>query len=140
MKTNPIKEGTLTENSNGIGTVTRKMVRERAVETAAINGRSARDVSKSDWDRAKLELTGSSDADSKQAILEAAPESERWIQCLARPGGKRRRLQVTTKMKKGEAIMKNWWMKASPKRNLMKAARLPTRRKKNKPNLSCRNH
>jgi hypothetical protein len=32
MKTNPMKEGVLTENSAGIGTVTQKMVRERAVE------------------------------------------------------------------------------------------------------------
>ena len=39
MKANPLKEGVLTENSAGIGTVTRKMVRERAVELAAINGR-----------------------------------------------------------------------------------------------------
>ena len=36
MKTNPLKQGALTENSAGIGTVTRKMVRERAVELAVI--------------------------------------------------------------------------------------------------------
>ena len=41
MKINPLKQGVLTENSTGIGTVTRQMVRERAVELAAINGRSA---------------------------------------------------------------------------------------------------
>ena len=58
MKTNPLKQGVLTENSQGIGTVTRKMVRERAVELAVINGRSAQDVSKSDWEQAKRELTG----------------------------------------------------------------------------------
>ena len=78
MKTNPLKEGTLTENSSGIGTVTRKMVRERAVELAIINGRSAQDVSKSDWEQAKRELTGEPDVDPKEAILESAPESERW--------------------------------------------------------------
>jgi hypothetical protein len=48
MKANPLKEGALTENTAGIGTVTRKMVRERAVELAVINGRSARETSKSD--------------------------------------------------------------------------------------------
>ena len=58
MKTNPLKEGALTENSAGIGTVTRKMVPERAAELAVINGRSAKDASKSDWDQAKRELTG----------------------------------------------------------------------------------
>ena len=78
MKTNPLKEGVLTENSAGIGTVTRKMVRERAVELAAINGRSAHEASKSDWEQAKRELTGNSDMDSKEAVLESAPESERW--------------------------------------------------------------
>ena len=78
MKTNPLKEGALTENSAGIGTVTRKMVRERAVELAVINGRSAQEVSKSDWEQAKSELTGEPDTDPKQALLESAPESERW--------------------------------------------------------------
>ena len=78
MKTNPLKDGALTENSAGIGTVTRKMLRERAVEVAIINGRSAQHVSKSDWEQAKRELTGNSDMDSKEAILESAPESERW--------------------------------------------------------------
>lgn len=78
MKTNPLKDGVLTENSAGLGTVTRKMVRERAAELAAINGRSDQDVSKSDWEQAKRELTGQPEADPKDAVLESAPESERW--------------------------------------------------------------
>ena len=78
MKTNPLKEGSLTENSAGLGTVSRKMVRERAVELAVINGRSAQNVSKSDWEQAKRELTGDSDPDPNEAVLESAPESERW--------------------------------------------------------------
>jgi hypothetical protein len=78
MKTNPLKEGALTENSAGLGTVTRKMVRERAVELAVINGRSAQDVSKSDLEQAKRELTGEPDMDPNEAVLESAPESERW--------------------------------------------------------------
>ena len=78
MKTNPLKEGALTENSAGIGTVTRKMVRERAIELAIINGRSAQEATKSDWEQAKRELTGDSDTDSNEAVLESTPESERW--------------------------------------------------------------
>jgi hypothetical protein len=78
MKTNPLKQGALTENSAGIGTVTRKMVRERAIELATINGRSAHEYSKSDWEQAKRELTGNSDTDLKEAVLESVPESERW--------------------------------------------------------------
>jgi hypothetical protein len=68
----------LTENSAGIGTVTPKMVRARAVELAALNGRSAEAVSKSDCDQAKRDLTGDSDANSNEAVPESAPESERW--------------------------------------------------------------
>jgi hypothetical protein len=78
MKTNPLKDGVLTENSAGIGTVTRQMVRERAVELAVINGRSAQEVSNSDWQQAKRELTDDSNSDLNETILEAAPESERW--------------------------------------------------------------
>ena len=78
MKTDPLKQGALTENGVGIGTVTQEMVRERATELAAINGRSAEDVSVFDLEQAKRELTGETDVDPKDAMLEAAPESERW--------------------------------------------------------------
>jgi len=78
MNENPLKQGALTENAAGIGTVTRRMVRERAVELAVINGRDAQAVSKSDWEQAKRELTGEADADPKAAVLESAPESARW--------------------------------------------------------------
>jgi hypothetical protein len=88
MKTNLLKDGTLTENSVGIGTVTRQMVRQRAVELAVMDGRSAQEVSKSDWDQAKRELTGEPDLDPKEAILEAAPESERWDPLPGSTGGK----------------------------------------------------
>ena len=68
----------MTENSAGLGTVTRKLVRKRAVELAVINGRSAQEVSKSDWEQAKRELTGEPDTDPNETALESAPESERW--------------------------------------------------------------
>jgi hypothetical protein len=61
--TNPLKEGALTENSVGIGTVTRGMVRE---------------VTESDWEQARRELTGKPDTDPNEAALESAPESDRW--------------------------------------------------------------
>jgi hypothetical protein len=54
------------------------MMRERAVELAIINGRSAQETSQSDWEQAKRELTGDSDLDPNEAVLESAPESERW--------------------------------------------------------------
>jgi hypothetical protein len=75
---NLLRDGHMTENGAGLGTVTRAMVRERAVELALIDGRAASDANPSDWDQAKRELTGGSEIDSNEAILEAAPESERW--------------------------------------------------------------
>ena len=78
MKIDPPKDAALIINSTGVGTVTDKMVRERAVELAVIDGRTAQEVSTSDWEQAKRELTNESDQDPKEALLESAPESERW--------------------------------------------------------------
>ena len=74
----PLKQGSLTENGVGIGTITQEMVRERANELAVIMERSPEDVSVFDLEQAKRELTGETDLDPKDALLEAAPESERW--------------------------------------------------------------
>ena len=90
MKPNPLKDGLLTENSAGIGTVTRKMVRERAVELAVMDDRSAQEVSKSDWQQAERELTGKPDMDPKEGVLESAPESERWDPVAGSSGSKAR--------------------------------------------------
>ena len=78
MNKNPINKGILTENFIGIGTVTRKMVRERSVELALINGHAGQGVSEAEREQAKRELTGDSDADPKETVLESVPESERW--------------------------------------------------------------
>jgi hypothetical protein len=93
MKSNPLKEGVLTINSAGIGTVTRGMVRERAVELAVINGRAEQDVSKTDWDQAKRELTGEPELGPKEAEMESAPESERWDPV---PGSTGHKVEVTS--------------------------------------------
>ena len=78
MKTNPLKEGALAENAAGLGTVTRKMVQARAAELAVINGRPAQDAAKSESEQARRELTGEPDMDPKEALLESAPEVDRW--------------------------------------------------------------
>jgi hypothetical protein len=78
MKTNPLKEGALTDNSAGIDTVTPKMVRQRGAELAATDDRSAPGGSKSECEQARRELMGEPDTDQKDAVLESAPESERW--------------------------------------------------------------
>lgn len=88
MHANPLKEGTLTENSVGIGRVTRGMVRTRATELAISNGRPAHEVSKSDWEQAKLSLTGTAAEDPAEAAIAAAPESDRWNPVPGFTGGK----------------------------------------------------
>ena len=78
MKKNPLKDGVISENSAGVGTVTRKMVQARAAELAIIDGHLSHDATASHFAQAKRELTGVQDEDPKDAILESAPESERW--------------------------------------------------------------
>ena len=78
MKTNPLKEGIISENSAGVGTVTPQMVRARAAELAIIDGHLASEATKSHFAQAKRELTGVPDLDPNEAVLESAPESERW--------------------------------------------------------------
>ena len=73
-----MKEGALTENSAGIGTVTSKMVRQRAAELAVIDGRSEQDVPRSQCEEARQELTGEPEMNPEESALESAPESERW--------------------------------------------------------------
>ena len=74
VKTNPVKEGRISRNSAGIGSVTRTMVPARADELGVINGRLARAASRSDRDEAKRDLTGDPDTDSNERILQSAPE------------------------------------------------------------------
>jgi hypothetical protein len=88
MKINPLKDGVISENSAGIGTVTRKMVRTRAAELAVIDGLLSSAATKSHFAQAKRELTGVQDEDPKDAILESAPESERWDPVPGSTGGK----------------------------------------------------
>ena len=88
MKINPLKEGTITAHSIGIGTVNRDMVRERARELATINGHAESGVNSEDFAQAQRELTGEGEIDPNTAILEAAPESGRWDPVPGSPGHK----------------------------------------------------
>jgi hypothetical protein len=78
MKNNPINRGIIGEKLKGIGPVTRKMVQQRASELALIAGRPRHSVQQADYEQAKRELTGESDIDRQDAILDALPESKRW--------------------------------------------------------------
>lgn len=78
MGKNPLSKGVITENFAGIGTVTRAMVHARARELALIAGHPGGHVTQAEYEQAKRELTGESDIDRQDAILESMPESERW--------------------------------------------------------------
>ena len=78
MKTNPLKDGVISEKSAGVGTVTRKMVCARAAELAVIDGQLSSAATNDHFEQAKRELTGVPDTDPNDAILESASESERW--------------------------------------------------------------
>ena len=78
MRQNPLKDGALTMNSVGLGTVTRKMVWERAVEFAAINGRTAGEVTTLDWEQARMEMTGEPEPDAADLAINAIPATEGW--------------------------------------------------------------
>jgi hypothetical protein len=88
METNPLKDGALTDNSKALGTVTLKMIKDRAIEIAWINGRGANELRPVDYVEANRELTGQPEADPQEAALEAAPESERWDPVPGSTGGK----------------------------------------------------
>jgi hypothetical protein len=54
------------------------MVHSRARELAKISGRSPSEVSQADYEQAKRELTGESDQDRQDQVLESLPEASRW--------------------------------------------------------------
>jgi hypothetical protein len=78
MTGNPLKDGNISRNSAGIGTVTRKMVRSRALELEIINGSWLHYVSASDFEQARQQLTGEPGLSRQEAAQESTPESERW--------------------------------------------------------------
>jgi len=90
MKKNPFKDGVISENSAGVGTVTRQMVQARAAELAIIDGHLSHDATASHFAQAKRELAGVPDMDPKDVILESAPESERWDPLPGSTGNKAR--------------------------------------------------
>ena len=78
MKTNPLNHGVFTSHAAKIGPVTPELVETRARELARIDGRKAAETTPADRARARRELTGGSDVDRQDALLEALPETKRW--------------------------------------------------------------
>jgi hypothetical protein len=77
MGKNPLNKGVISKNFAGVGAVTRAMVNTRAGELALIAGHGSH-VTQADYEQAKRELTGESDTDRQDALIESMPESKRW--------------------------------------------------------------
>jgi hypothetical protein len=86
VKKNPLAGGGLAARAAGIGPVTRELVQTRARELAVRAGRPPPHVTQADYLQAKRELTGESDVDRQDAILDALPESKRWDPVPGSPG------------------------------------------------------
>ena len=74
MTRNPLKDGNISENSAGLGTVTRQMVLGRAEELAIIDGSWLHNVSSSDFEQARQQLT-----EMVQAVRAAASADSRLV-------------------------------------------------------------
>ena len=71
----PVRPSAVSRSSNSLGLVTRAMCQTRARELAVIAGRPSHQVWQADYLQAKRELTGETDPDLQDAILDSAPES-----------------------------------------------------------------
>ena len=78
MNNNPLNRGILTANFVGVGLVSRELLHARTRELALIAGREIPHVTHADYAQAKRELTGESDPDRQDAMIEGFPESKRW--------------------------------------------------------------
>ena len=87
MNHNPPDRGILTERVVGVRVVSRERLHARTRELALLAGREIPHVTHADYAQAKRELTGETDPDRQDAMIEEFPEPTRWDQ---RPGSKGR--------------------------------------------------
>jgi len=85
-------EGRYSQNSRGLGTVTDKMVRERAREIAVINGRSANRPLDSDFEESWRELTGRERQIPPAPREELLTEEDRWE--VVAPSGEKEAVKI----------------------------------------------
>ena len=78
METNEENEDARPEQPSAAGTPTTKMIKDRAIEIAWMNGRGASELKPADYVAAKLELTGEPAVAPDETVLEDVPESKRW--------------------------------------------------------------
>jgi len=77
MELNPSDKNILPDQLVETDPVTREDVQARARELALIDGLTPPDVTQAEYEQAKRELTGESDLDRQEAVLDAIPEEKR---------------------------------------------------------------
>lgn len=75
MKNNPSDPTPHADTGTSVPPVTREKVRARTREIAFAAGRAPHQIRQSDYERAKRELTGTSDPDLQEQVLAAAENS-----------------------------------------------------------------
>jgi hypothetical protein len=78
MKQDRIEQGRFSDRGEGLGTVTKKMVMERARQIAVINGRTEKDVMDRDIAEALRELRGEDEMKPQPTTEESLTEDRRW--------------------------------------------------------------
>lgn len=87
MNNNFHNTGILATHFAGVGLVSRALLHARTRELALIAGREIPHVTHADYAQAKRELTGESDPDRQDAMIEGFPESKRWDPVPRTEGG-----------------------------------------------------
>lgn len=78
--------GRIMGHSQGLGTVTAEMVRERARELALMDGRGEEELTEADWAQAKLELLGANTEPQIEQESESETTAQSWDPVPGTPG------------------------------------------------------
>jgi hypothetical protein len=72
------ERGKISEDFQGLGTVTREMVERRARELAIINGRAPNEFTEADWSEARREMLGEEDSEIAREDEETVAALKTW--------------------------------------------------------------
>jgi len=127
MSTNHEQAGRFSQHARGLGTVTEKMVRERAAELALANGRPPGQVLDVDIQEARRELTGAETLVPNPTPAEELTEDQRWEPVPASTGKKAPTKEATDEQTFAEKLVDEG-LEDAEQDNVYKATRQSQRR------------
>jgi len=86
MKKKPLKERVPADRATAAVPPPRDLVQARTRELAQLAGRTTPQVVQGDYEQAKRDVTGETNPDRQDAILDALPEEKRWDPVPGSPG------------------------------------------------------